>query len=66
MGINNLLITLQKISVKSNIKLFENKTIGVDGYVWIHKSFYAMMKGKINMENQIKNLIQNPILFYIT
>lgn len=41
MGIENLLKFLNPYFHKRNIQEFKGKKIGIDGYVWLHKSLYG-------------------------
>lgn len=40
MGIKGLLINTKSIGKKKNISDYKNKTVGVDGYAWLHKALF--------------------------
>jgi exonuclease 1 len=42
MGIKNLFTLLEGIIRPGNIKDFAGKTVGIDGYAWLHKSAYQL------------------------
>ena len=41
MGINGLLPSLASIHRTVNLKDFNGQTMGVDGYVWLHRGAYS-------------------------
>jgi exonuclease-1 len=41
MGIKDLLPSLKSIQKSQNISEFKGKTIGVDGYCWLHQGAYS-------------------------
>ena len=44
MGIQGLLPLLKDIEKKASVSEFSGKTVGIDGYCWLHKGVYGCAK----------------------
>lgn len=52
MGIKNLLIFLKPYLKRTFLREIRNKTVGIDGYVWLHKGIFA---DKLNIVDDEEN-----------
>ena len=44
MGIQGLLPLLKDIEKKASVSEFSGKSVGIDGYCWLHKGVYGCAK----------------------
>jgi exonuclease-1 len=57
MGIKGLLMNTKSMGRTRNIKEYEGKTVGIDGYSWLHKALHSASKNLLAHGNYLEKFV---------